>query len=80
MYNSLKTFSESHSLSHQFPDSVFFLHFLLQLSEALLHALMKRSQVVSHPLPMQSDPPAQQGNLQVCKYSAMKKCHSISVF
>lgn len=51
----LQTATGSYQLSH----SVLLLHFLLQLFETLLHALVERAQVVRHPLPVERDPPTE---------------------
>lgn len=41
--------------THQLSHSVLLLHFLLQLFETFLHTLVKRPQVIRHPLPVERD-------------------------
>ncbi len=48
---------------YQLSHSILLLHLLLQLFEALLHALVERSKVICHPFSMQTDSSAQQRDL-----------------
>lgn len=54
--------------SYQLSHAIFLLHFLLQLFETLLHALMERSQVVCYSLPMQRDSSTKQRDLHMKIY------------
>lgn len=54
--------------SYQLSHAIFLLHFLLQLFETVLHALMERSQVVCYSLPMQRDSSTEQRYLRMKMY------------
>lgn len=43
------------SSSYQFSHSILLLHFLLQLFETLLHALVERTQIIGHSLSVERD-------------------------